>query len=234
MISIPGTLASDMNPVYSIIRQNKILKEKMSILQGEPPSPTFRSIFGGIALGIVLLLAFFNLPVLVKYTGAVLTFIPGKLGLIQVVKSNEVISVDFAASPTTIAFKKPGNYALYTDNYDLLIIHDAIVESGGKAWLKIETEIGENIDIKLISRGMAFYDTLLAKGRPVAIFTIAKPGAYIMKHPTRPTTAYVVPDYTSGNENWIKFLLIAELVILVIVIRDIRGALRARKKKQQS
>jgi len=201
----------------------------MSVLQGEPPSPKFRSIFGGIALGILLLLAFLNLPILVKYTGAALTFLPGKLGLMQVVKSGEVLPVDMTTSPTAITFTKPGNYLLYTDNYDLLVINDAIAQQKEKAWFKIDTKDGESIKITLLSRAMAIYDTPLAKGRPVALFTITSPGNYIMTHPARPTFAYIVPDYTSGRENWITFLILAEVVFLFIVIRDIRGAIRSRK-----
>lgn len=204
----------------------------MSILQGAPPPPTFRSIFAGFSLGILLLLAFFNLPVLFKYTGAVLTFIPAKLGLIQVVRSQDVMPVDITTSPTSIAFEKPGDYVLYTDNYDLLVINDAVVEAGEKAWFKIETEDAESIDVTLVSRGMAIYDTPLAKGRPVALFKITNPGTYIWTHPSRPTLAYIVPDYTSGKENWITFLIIAELVVLVIVVRDIRGFIRSRKKNK--
>jgi hypothetical protein len=138
-----------------------------------------------------------------------------------------------STSPSPITFTKPGSYDFYTDNYDLLVINDAIVEAGSKPWLKIEADNGKGIQVNLISRGMAFYDTLLAKGRPVAIFTIETPGNYFITHPTRPTIANIVPDYTSGVESWITFLFIAELVIFIIIIRDIRAAVRSRKRKAQ-
>lgn len=204
----------------------------MSTLQGEPPSPTCRSIFAGIAGVVLLILAFFKLPTLVKYTGAVLAFIPSKVGLMQVVRPEEVIPVDMSTSPTSITFTQPGNYILYTDNYDLLVINDAVVEAGAKPWLKIEAESGDSIQIDLVSRGMAFYDTVLAEGRPVAAFTIETPGTYLMIHPTRPLEVdKIVPNYTSGHESLITIIFIVELVILVIAIRDIRAAIRSRKIK---
>jgi len=205
----------------------------MSGFEGSSPSPTFRSIFGGIALALLLLLAFFNLPILVKAVGAVLAFIPGKIGLMHVVQPEEVIPIDMSTSPSPITFTKSDNYAFYTDNYDLLVINDAVVEAGSKPWLTIEADNGESIQVNLVSRGMAFYDTILAKGRPVAIFTIETPGNYLITHPTRPTIASIVPDYTSGAEGWITFLFIAELVIFIIIIRDIWAAVRSRKRKAQ-
>lgn len=205
----------------------------MSILQGEPPPPTIRSIIAGISLGLLLLLAFLNLPILFKYSGAILTFLPGKLGLMQVVKPEEVIPVDMSTSPTRITFNKSGMYILYTDDYDLLVINDAVAGSGAKPWLKIETEGGVHVGVKLIDRGLAIYDTPLAKGRPVATFDITVTGAHILTHPGRPVIAYIVPDYTSGHEGWINFLIIAELVALIIIIRDIRKAINALKENRQ-
>jgi hypothetical protein len=205
----------------------------MAGFEGGAPSPTFRSIFGGIALALLLLFAFLNLPVIVKIAGAALAFIPGKIGLMHVVQPEEVMPIDMSSSPSPITFTKSGSYALYTDNYDLLVINDAIVEAGSKPWLKIEAENGGSIQVNLVSRGMAFYDTILAKGRPVATFTIEAPGNYIIIHPTRPTTADIVPDYTSGAEGWITFLFIAEVVIFIIIIRDIWATVRSRRRKAQ-
>src|SRR5512143_1149971 len=107
----------------------------MSTLQGEPPSPTFRSIFGGIVIAILLFLALINLSTVLKYAGAVLGFLPSKIALIQVVKPQEVIPVDITTSPTVINFARSGSYMFYTDNYDLLVINDAVIEAGSKSWL---------------------------------------------------------------------------------------------------
>jgi hypothetical protein len=203
----------------------------MNTLRGEAPPPTFRSIFAGIAAAILLLFAFLNLPTLFKSAGAVLGFIPSKIGLIQVVRPADVLPIDLSVSPSAIVLAKPGNYLLYTDNYDLLVINDAIVEADSKSWLRIESQNNEEIPVTLISRGMAIYDSIHARGRPVAMFTIDAPGTYSMIHPTRYATASVVPNYTSGNENWITFLYVAQVALLIYIIWDIRAAIRARKQK---
>lgn len=203
----------------------------MNTLRGDAPNPTFRSIFAGIAAAILLFVAFLNLPILFKSAGAVLGFIPSKIGLIQVVKPEEVTPVDLSTSPSTIVLEQPGDYLLYTNNYDLLVINDAIVEAGSDVWLTIVSEKGDEIPVTLISRGMAVYDTIHANGRPVAMFTIDAPGTYSITHPTRYAIASVVPDYVNGHENWITFLYIAEVALLIYIIWDIRAAVRARRRR---
>jgi hypothetical protein len=206
----------------------------MTTLDGEAPQPTFRSILAGIAAGILLLLAFLNLSTLFKSLGAVLGFLPDTVGLIQVVHPEEVITVDMSVSPSSINFTKPGDYLLYTNNYDLLVINDAVVEAQSDGWLTIESESEEPIPVQFISRGMALYDTIYAKGRPVARFTIESPGTYIILHPTRYDTASIVPNYISGQENWITFIYLAELVIIGWIFWDILGAIRERRKKMRA
>jgi len=202
---------------------------------GTPPPPTYRSIFGGIAVVVLILFGFIFLGNIVKYAGATLTFIPAKLGLIQVVTREELILIDLSVSPTSFTIRKAGHYSLFTDNYDLLVINDAVLAAGAKPWLKIRSANNndEEISIALVGRGLAIYDTPLAKGRPVAAFEITEPGEYTIIHPTRPTSAYIVPDYTTGNENWINFLIIIQIAALILIIRDIRGALRDKKKTSE-
>ena len=53
--------------------------------QGLPPKPTCLSIVGGILLAILVLASFALLPSLVKWVGAAFTFLPSRLGLLQVV-----------------------------------------------------------------------------------------------------------------------------------------------------
>ena len=183
-----------------------------------PPQPAFRSIFGGIALVAISILAFLNIDKIVKFTGAILTFIPSKLGLIQVVFRDEVMPVDMHSTPTSLTFTNPGRILLYTDNYDLLVINDAILAAKAKPWINILSDSGEPVQVRLIERGMAFYDTPLARGRPVASFEIAYPGDYTMMHPRRPINAYIVPDYTSGNEGTTSFIMWLEIGIVVVVI----------------
>ena len=203
----------------------------MTILDGEAPSPTIRSIVAGIAAAVLLFLAFFNIPLLVKSVGAVLGFLPSTIGLMQVVRPEEVLTVDISRSPSMINITKPGDYLLYTNNYDLLVINDAVVEAESEPWLTIEAENQEEIPVHLISRGMAWYDTIHAKGRPVATFRIESPGAYLITHPPRYDIASIVPNYIVGHEKWITFIYLAELAILIFIIWDVRGAIRERRKK---
>ena len=196
---------------------------------GLPPQPTFRAIFGGIALLVILILAFLNIPILIKYAGAALTFIPSHLGLIQVVSRNEVMPVDIHSNPTSLTFSKPGRYLLYTDIYDLLVVNDAILAANGKPWINIQSESGDPVQVSLIDRGMAIYDTPLAHGRPVASFEIVTPGVYSMAHPTRPDNIYIVPDYLSGKEGKITFYICLEIGMVVLAIWYFIRRKRARK-----
>jgi hypothetical protein len=185
---------------------------------GLPPQPTFRSIFGGIALLVILILAFLNIDKIFKYIGATLTFIPSQLGLFKVVSRNEVMPVDIHSTPTSITFTKPGRYLLYTDDYDLLVVNDAIIAANIKPWINIQSESGEPVQVSLIKRGMAIYDTPLARGRPVAGFEIVFPGVYSLAHPRKPVNIYIVPDYLSGKEGKITFFICLEIVIVVLAI----------------
>lgn len=202
---------------------------------GLPPSPTYRSIFGGIAIFVLIILCFMFLGDIIKYAGAVFTFIPSKLGLIQVATRKELIPVDLSVSPTSFAIRKVGHYWLYTDNYDLLVINDAVLAADAKPWLKIKSvsDTDEFIGVTLVERGLTIYDTPLAKGRPVAIFEITKPGEYTLTHPTRRVIAYIVPDYTTGSENLIRFIVIIQVIILLIIFNILR-ALRYRKKNSEA
>jgi hypothetical protein len=185
---------------------------------GLPPQPTFRSIFGGIALCVILILAFLSIDKYFKYVGATLTFIPSRLGLFQVVSRNEVIPVDIHSSPTSVSFTKPGRYLLYTDDYDLLVINDAIITGKAKPWIIIQSDSGEPVLVTLINRGMAIYDTPFARGRPVVSFRILLPGVYTLAHPRKPIDIYIVPDYLSGHEGKITFWICLEIAIVGLII----------------
>jgi hypothetical protein len=185
--------------------------------QGDPPAPRVRSIIAGILLASLICLSFALLPSLTKWAGAALTFIPSRLGLIRVVTPQQVMPVDFGVSPTPIVFRSPGRYVLFTDNYDLLVINDGAVQSGGRPWIKLLDHAGNEVLVTLVARGLAFYDTPFARGRPVARFEIFSPGTYSMLHTTRNDTVFVVPDYTFGDEGWIITLIVLQLLAVAYV-----------------
>src|SRR5438093_9444745 len=111
---------------------------------GNPPSPTFRSIFGGIVIAVLILIGFIYLGDVLKYAGAALTFVPAKLGLIQVATREEIMPIDFSTSPTTFTISKAGHYSFFTDDYDLLVINDAVLAAGAKPWFKIRSASNNN------------------------------------------------------------------------------------------
>ena len=203
---------------------------------GLPPSPSFRSIISGIAAFILLFLAFLSLGNIVKQVGAVLTFVPAKLGIIETVTREEVVSMDITESPSTVTFNKIGKYLLYTDNSDLLEINDAILAApDAKPWVRVISVSDETeLKVVLIERGLTIHDTPLAKGRPVASFEITDPGEYTIMHPRRPDTSYLVPDYITGNESFINFLMIIQVVVLIWIIRDVRISLRERRDRKNN
>lgn len=199
------------------------------MIGGLPPQPTFRHMFAGITLALIMVIAFLNIPIVLKYVGTALTFLPSKLGIIKVVSKSEVMPVDIHTTPTFITFTNPGNYLIYTDNYSLLTVNDAIITTKGRPWLNIQSDSGVVIQVRLIGRGMAIYDTPLARGRPVVSFNIPEPGVYKLAHPIEPINIFIVPDYLSGKERIITFSIYLELLVTALVMWTIIQ--RSRKKK---
>jgi hypothetical protein len=180
-----------------------------------PKQPTIGSILTGIALFVIAFLAFLRLPDFVKYAGAALLYVPSKLGLVDMVTPQDVIPLSLDKNPSSLTIPSPGQYLLYLDNYDLLIIHDGIVARNNDPWIKIQSEDRDTkIEITLLERGLAWYDTPFAPGRPVALFKIDRPGTYWVVHPTRLDIAGVVPDTITGKESLLTFWALAEIAVI--------------------
>ena len=180
---------------------------------GYPPQPTFRSILAGIFLVILILFALLHLGIITKYIGAVFMFLPNKLGLVDMVYPQDVKAVDFSHSPTAVDFTKKGEYLLYTNNYDLLVVHDSVLGNDAPPWLNVLSDNGETVKIEMIERGLILFDTPFADGRPVLRLAIPTPGQYQLKHPTRATNVYLVPDYLTGKVEFLTLLLYLQLAI---------------------
>lgn len=206
--------------------------------------PTIRHILAGILAAILVLLFLGYLADVVKWIGAALLFIPARLGILQQASPEDILQIDFSLSPTAVAFPAAGQYALYTSNYDLLVITDALLESGGQPWLVITSPQGERLPVAFIERGLRPYDTPLARGRPIFTFHIPAAGVYTLTHPTRPMlTVYFVRDYVSGRESLHGVLLSAEVLLIggwvsLAVYRRFRQKERGfealrREKRQQ-
>ena len=207
---------------------------------GLPKPPTCLSIGLGISLFILSLLALFRIPDIVKSTGMALMFVPAKLGIIDMVMPQDIVSQPIEHNPSTITISKSGYYFFYTDNYDLLVINDAIAGSDAKPWLNMQsTESGVKVEVTMVERGLSIFDTPFAHGRPVLMFTIAEPGTYLMMHPTRPGNClFLVPDLTTGKENFILFVIAVEValvgMVIIIMVRRRTASSRQLQKEMQA
>jgi len=182
---------------------------------GLPKKPTFSSIFIGIALFFILLLAFLRISDVVKFGGTALMFVPARLGLIDMAMPKDVIPLPLEKNPSSITISSPGNYVMYLNNYDLLIVHDAVAEKGSDPWLKIQSEeLDSQVELTMIKRGLSWYDSPFAPGRPVVTFTIKQPGTYQFIHPSRKDFMYLLPDYVTGKESSINFWVLVEIVLI--------------------
>lgn len=199
---------------------------------GLPKQPTIGSIVLGIGLFIVALLAFLRLPDVVKYTGTALMYVPAKIGLIHMVMPRDVIPMSLAENPSSVTISSPGRYILYVNNYDLLVIHDAVVEGNSHSWITIQSEnLGTEVAITLIKRGLAWYDTPFAPGRPVISFEIDQPGTYQFAHPARPDIAHIVPDTLTGRESRITFWVLTEIALIGgVIIYIVRKRTTSRRQ----
>lgn len=182
---------------------------------GLPKQPSISSILVGIGLFVLVFLAFLRLADVIKFAGTALMFVPAKLGMIDMVMPEDVIPLSLKENPSSIQLSEPGQYLLYLNNYDLLVVHDAVVAGNSKSWLKIKPENSDTeINVTLIGRGLTWYDTPFAAGRPVATFRIDQPGTYRVIHPAYPDVAYVVPDTLTGKESRITFWVLAEIGLI--------------------
>lgn len=205
---------------------------------GLPQQPTFRSILLGIALFIIVLVAFLKIPDVIKYTGTALMFVPSKLGLIDMIMPKDVIPLSLEENPSWVTIPSPGQYVMYLNNYDMLVVHDAIVAGDSKPWMKLQPEgLDTQVELTLIGRGLTWYDTPFARGRPVVRFTIDEPGTYQFTHPARQDYMYLVPDTMTGKEARITFWVLAEIALFGGVIfyigRRRTASIRAQRIKTQ-
>jgi len=202
---------------------------------GLPKQPSISSILVGIGLFILVFLAFLRLADVIKFAGTALMFVPAKLGLIDMVMPDEVIPLSLAENPTSIQLPEPGRYLVYLNNYDLLVVHDAVVAGNSKPWIKIKPENSDTqINVTLIGRGLTWYDTPFAAGRPVATFTIDQPGTYHVTHPAYPDVAYVVPDTLTGKESRITFWVLAEIGLIAGTVFYATRKRRAARRRQRA
>jgi hypothetical protein len=201
-------------------------------MSGEAKAPTFRAMLIGIVSVIIAMMLVCALGDVLKIVGSPFLFIPGALGIIQTVGPEDVRTIPMSDSPTIVRLLHPGLYAVYVDDADMLTITDALINSNGHAWLKVEAlDTGEQIPTTLIDRGLRLYDTPYARGRPVINFAITRPGAYELTHPRRNITMSIVPDYSTGRETLFTLIYLVQIALVAgIVVFFWRHRTRTERK----
>jgi len=206
-------------------------------------SPKIYAIIFGVLLFTVLLMVVCFLSETIKTVGAPFLFLPEKLGLIEVASREQVVEIEMSSGSTVLDLLRSGKYAVYTKDYDLLVISDSLREVSKKitnvedvnAWLTVRSvDTGKTVPVGFIYRGLMPFDSSLAQGRPVLNFEIAAPGKYELKYSSRKALMYVLPDYTSGKESRIYLIYLVETAILLVPIWKLYSVFsRRRKAKEQ-
>lgn len=179
--------------------------------------PTISSIVLGILAFLVLLIGVGNLDDIVKWVGTPFMVIPSSLGWIDMVKPSEVINIETSQSPNVLNFTRPGRYAVYTADYDYLMISDMLAEANAPPWLKVTDQAtGAQATVTFISRALMPYDTPFAKGRAIMSIEIKSPGRYTIESPRRPAVISIVHDVTTGKETLITVLMLIQVIFIVL------------------
>lgn len=186
-----------------------------------------RDILIGVVLAVLVVIWIFAyLPDTIKIAGDVLLLIPEQLGLVQRVHAGEVHVISLTNPQATIRIPKPGRYAVYTGDLDLLERIGLVA----KPLLEVASQpAGQTVDLSFVRRGLRPYDTPRAKGRPVYRFAIQEPGFYQVTYLGRGIAAVVsiAPDYTSGKESTITLAYVLQAGLLVLL----PGAVYYRRRK---
>ncbi len=206
-------------------------------------SPRVYAVLLGMIVFTLLLMVFCFLSETVKYIGAPFLFLPERLGLIEVASREEVVRIEMSSGSTVLDFERPGKYAVYTKDYDLLVITDSLRQANKNilnpedkhAWLTITSvDSGEPTLIGFFYRGLRPFDSPLARGRPILYFEIETPGQYQLQYSSRTAVFYIVPDYTTGKEGILYLIYLVEIGVLLIPVWILySGYLQQKKEKTQ-
>lgn len=178
-------------------------------------APRLRDIGLALIVAVIALVAFLRLGDVMKLTGAALYWLPARLGLLHQATASQVWRYDLPTLPEVMRFPAAGRYMIYTGDYDLLVVTDALCEKQAPSWLTVyDANTGERAPTQCVTRALRLYDSHLATGRPVFSVEIARAGLYGLKGPRRPAEITIVRDYVTGNESRIAAVFAAELLLL--------------------
>ena len=86
----------------------------------------------------------------------------------------------------------------------------------------------------MIDRGLAWYDTPFARGRPIFTFWVDQPGTYEFVHPARKDNMYLVPDTVTGQESLITFWVVAEISLVAALLYYVYRKRNAGRRQRRS
>jgi len=193
--------------------------------------PRLRDIGLALLISLIALIVLLQLGDVVKLAGAALYWLPAQLGLVEQAQPADVWRHDLQTLPEGLDFSAAGRYAIYTADYDLLMMSMTMRETRDASWMVLtEAATGRRAPLQWIDRGMRIYDSHLAPGRPVFSVEIARPGIYTLKAPHRPAEIAIVRDYVTGNEGRIAAVFALEIALLLAPL----GVLVGRPYLRQS
>ena len=184
----------------------------------KPRSPRLWHVIVGVLAPSFLLCLLMVLLISLKMIGYYFLLIPARLGLVQLAAPSEIWRVDLrTATQVRIVLERPGLYAAYSLDTEILTRADRACQDGFAPWFHVQLETtGETIPLSCVARGMALYDTPFAAGRPFYTFEVRTPGKYLVQYSHAQGVLYIVPDYTTGHEAAIVAIYVVEFLILLI------------------
>lgn len=173
----------------------------MSHYDAQPPR--FRTIVLGLSVGILILGSMFILGDNVKWLGWPLLYLPAQLGVVQQVTSAEAHVLPKTLGFTPLAIQHPGRYTVFANDFKMLQKTDADLVNQHRPWFEVRPAQDQpSLPVSYVQRGLSFYDSPFAAGRPIFTFSITTPSTYAILAP-RSASITVIPDYTTDRETTI-------------------------------
>ena len=170
----------------------------------------------------------------IKRIGAPFMVLPAAFGLIPSIAPTDVQAISLAHKSPKIMITRPGQYAVYA-NENSVLTRANLLEATDTTWITAHSvPPGDETPGVNIVRGALPYDPIAVPGRPIATFTLTRPGTYTLAYPTQSGTVYFAPDPTTGRESVIVSAFIAQIIgVFVIGVIAFWPRIRRYRLQQQ-
>ena len=198
--------------------------------------PAVISILIGVGIFAGLLCVSFYMGEAVKVIGAPFLFLPTQLGLVDRINPAAVVRWDLNSHETILKFNEAGPYVLYVADLDLLEISNGIEKNNAEPWLMVvNRQDRQKVQVNPIRRGLAPFDSVLARGRPVYSFSIPAPGIYELRHPARHEPVSLLPDTVTGRETvlWLAYLVQIAILAALVALLTLRSQRKQRRRLRE-